>query len=119
MTQYEIPTADSGSTSTSAPSCALAARTRRCISVGPTQINAQVPFEVRPGDSVPVAINVGGLLTTPQNYLIAPVQPAIFSVNQSGSGQGAILDAQFQLVDVGNPAAVGEVVQIFATPGWG
>ena len=39
---------------------------------GTGQINAQVPFEVSVGDSVPVAISVGGLLTAPQNYLIAP-----------------------------------------------
>ena len=55
--------------------------------VGPGQINAQMPFEVSPGDSVPVAVSVGGLLTAPQNYLIAPVQPGIFDL---GGGQGAV-----------------------------
>ena len=54
------------------------------------QINAQVPFGVSTGDSVPVAVSVGDLLTAPQNYLIAPTQPGIFGL---GGGQGAVLIA--------------------------
>ena len=78
---------------------------------GPGQINAQVPFEVNTGDSVPVATSVGGLLTAPQNYLIAPVQPGIFIAGENA----AILDASFQLVTAQNPAHPGDTIQIFAT----
>ena len=89
--------------------------------VGPEQINAQMPFEVSPGDSVPVAISVGGLLTAPQNYLIAPTQPGIFDV---GGGQGAVLIANTDILvaPVGSipgrqtrPAEGGEFVSIFCT----
>ena len=92
--------------------------------VGPEQINAQMPFEVSPGDSVPVAIIVGGLLTAPQNYLIAPTQPSIFSTNQQGTGQGAVLIANTGIVvaPVGSipghetrPAESGEFLSIFCT----
>ena len=79
--------------------------------VSPGQINAQIPFEVSTGDSVPVAISVGGLLTAPQNYLIAPAQPGIFIAGDSA----AILDASFQLVTAQNPARPGDTIQIFAT----
>ena len=79
--------------------------------VGPGQINAQVPFEVSPGDSVPVATSVGGLLTAPQNYLIAPAQPGIFIAGDNA----AILDASFQLVTPQNPARPGDTLQIFCT----
>ena len=79
--------------------------------VSPGQINAQIPFEVSTGDSVPVAISVGGLLTAPQNYLIAPAQPGIFIAGDSA----AILDASFQLVTAQNPVRVGDTIQIFAT----
>ena len=81
--------------------------------VGPGQINAQVPFEVSPGDSVPVAVTVGGLLTAPQDYLIAPVQPGVFI--DAASGNAAILDASFQLVTAQNSARPGDTVQIFCT----
>ncbi len=79
--------------------------------VGPGQINAQVPFEVSHGDSVPVATSVGGLLTAPQNYLIAPAQPGIFIAGDSA----AILDASFLLVTAQNPVGPGDTIQIFCT----
>ena len=78
---------------------------------GTGQINAQVPFEVSLGDSVPVAISVGGLLTAPQNYLIASTQPGIFTAGDNA----AILDASFQLVTAENPVRPGDIIQIFAT----
>ena len=81
--------------------------------VGPDQINAQVPFDLRPGDSVSVAISVGGLLTAPQNYLIAPAQPGIFF--DFASGNAAILDGQSQPVTPQNPARLGDTLQIFCT----
>ncbi len=79
--------------------------------VGPGQINAQVPLEVSTGDSVPVAVSVGGLLTAPQNYLIAPAQPGIFIAGDNA----AILDVSFQLVTPQNPVRPGDIIQIFAT----
>ena len=88
---------------------------------GPGQVNAQMPFKVNPGDSVPVAVSVGGLLTVPQNYLIAPVQPGIFDL---GGGQGAVLIANtaIRVAPVGSipghetrPAKSGEFISIFCS----
>ncbi len=89
--------------------------------VGPEQINAQMLFQMSPGDSVPVAVSAGGLLTAPQNYLIAPTQPGIFNV---GGGQGAVLIANTDILvaPVGSipgrqtrPAEGGEFISIFCT----
>lgn len=74
------------------------------------QINAQVPFESRPGDTVSIVVNAGGRLTTPQNYQIAAAQPGIF-VDSNGA---AVLDNQFRRVTVANPARLGRIIQIFA-----
>jgi uncharacterized protein (TIGR03437 family) len=42
--------------------------------------------------------------------------PGIFSVNGQGTGQGAILDASYRLVDSSNPAKAGStVIQIYCT----
>ena len=79
--------------------------------VGPGQINAQVPYEVSTGDSVPVATSVDGLLTAPQNYSIAPAQPGIFISGENA----AILNASFQLVTSQNPVRAGDTIQIFCT----
>ena len=75
------------------------------------QINAQIPFEVQTGDTVPIVINNGGLLTAPQLYQIAPAQPGIFKAQTNA----AILDEQFQLVTSQNPARIGSVIQIFGS----
>ena len=81
--------------------------------VGPGQVNAQVPSDVEPGDSVSVAVDVGDRLTDVQNYLIAPVQPGIFF--DFASGNAAILDASFRLVTEENPARIGDTLQIYCT----
>ena len=85
------------------------------------QINAQIPFELaatsrphvvvqtRRDGSGPEAVTVPGTIT------LAEARPGIFSTNQQGTGQGAILDAQGQLVDSAAPAAAGEIIQVFCT----
>jgi uncharacterized protein (TIGR03437 family) len=78
--------------------------------VSPGQINAQLPFEAVPGQSVVIVVNVNGRLTTPQLYQISPAQPGIFI----GSNGAAVLDEAFQPVTPQNPARIGRVIQVFA-----
>jgi uncharacterized protein (TIGR03437 family) len=79
--------------------------------VGPAQINAQVPFSARIGDSVSIVVNSGGRLSAPQTYLIAPAAPGIFQ----GGGFAVALDGLNRLVTLQNPARIGGIIQIFAT----
>ena len=44
---------------------------------------------------------------------LAASAPGIFSLTQNGLGDGAILHANFAVVNESNPASVGEVIQIF------
>jgi uncharacterized protein (TIGR03437 family) len=48
---------------------------------------------------------------------VAAAAPAIFALNSSGSGPGAILNQDYTVNSVSNPAGVGSVVQVFATGG--
>ena len=79
------------------------------------QINAIVPFEVAGQSTVAVAItntNGGSLsLALP----VSAANPSIFSANSSGSGQGAIVNADLTKNSAANPAARGSVVEIYAT----
>jgi minor extracellular serine protease Vpr len=51
-----------------------------------------------------------------QTVNIAAYSPDIFATNAAGSGQGAILDTAFRLVDATNPATAGSsAVQIYCT----
>jgi uncharacterized protein (TIGR03437 family) len=83
--------------------------------VSPTQINAIVPYGIRTGVSQPVIVQRGRTQTAPDSVLVAAAQPAVFTVNQKGDGQGAITDAGYRLVNAGNPTKAGDTVIIFCT----
>jgi len=74
------------------------------------QINAVVPFEVAGQTSVQMAIS--GFSTT---LPVVAANPSIFSANASGTGQGAILNADLSKNSASNPAARGSQVVLFAT----
>ena len=85
------------------------------------QINAQIPFELAPNSRPHVVVQTRRdgsgpeAVTVPQTITIAEARPGIFTTNQQGTGQGAILDAQGRLVDSAAPAAAGEIIQVFCT----
>jgi uncharacterized protein (TIGR03437 family) len=79
------------------------------------QINFQVPWELAGQSQTTLAVVVNGQAGTAQALSLAPFAPAIFSVNDQGTGQGAILDLSNRLVDSTNPAAAGDWVSIYCT----
>ena len=85
--------------------------------VSGTQINAQVPFELMTGaGSVTVQVKRGSETSTAQTIGTAAVSPGIFTLNQEGTGPGAILHAEdFQPVNDSAPAQPGEFLAIFCT----
>jgi len=61
--------------------------------VSPGQVNAQVPFELAPGSAMAEVTSPAGVTT----WIPTTVQtagPGIFTLNASGSGDAALLDAQ-------------------------
>ncbi len=85
--------------------------------VSATQINAQVPFEVTTGaGTVAVQVRRGSATSESRAIPIAAQSPGIFTLNQQGTGTGAILHADtFQLVSDASPARPGEFLAIFCT----
>jgi uncharacterized protein (TIGR03437 family) len=79
------------------------------------QINAQIPYELPVNSRPQVVLSQNGALTVPETIVVAPAAPGIFTINQQGTGQGAILNVRNVLVDASAPAAAGDVVQVFAT----
>ena len=85
------------------------------------QINAQLPFDLEPNSRPSVMLKTrrqGATQDTyavPETITVTTVQPTIFTTNQQGTGQGAILDKNNKLVDASAPAQVGDVVQVFCT----
>lgn len=81
------------------------------------QINAQLPFELLASASArpQVVVKNAAAVSAPEAITITIAQPGIFTLNQAGSGQGAILNPQGRLVDGSAPAAAGDVVVVYCT----
>ena len=79
------------------------------------QVNAQVPYELAGVGAASLVVRGRGAAGAPATVTIAPAQPGIFTVSQTGTGQGVVLDAAGRLVDANNPARPGDVVVIYAT----
>jgi len=86
------------------------------IYVSATQINAIVPYSVASNASVNITVNSDNALT-PNSFTaaVADTAPGIFSANQSGNGQGAILNSNLSANTANNPAPKGSVISIYVT----
>jgi uncharacterized protein (TIGR03437 family) len=81
--------------------------------VSPSQINAQVPAELA-GRTISAVQVVTNGVAAPAPILLAPTGPGIFTVNQSGSGRGAVLHASTHaLVTPESPARRGEILEVY------
>ena len=85
------------------------------IFVAGGQINAIVPYEVAGQTSVPVVVQNNGTSSATFTVPVTAVAPDIFALNDSGSGQGAILNFDASVNGTGNPAAPGSIISIYAT----
>jgi uncharacterized protein (TIGR03437 family) len=83
-----------------------------------SQQNIQIPWDAV--GQVTLTATVGGLVSAGQAITIVPFSPGIFSLNQGGSGQGAVeIAATGQLAaplaDAGVPVKPGQYIAIYAT----
>jgi len=77
------------------------------------QINALVPYEIT-GPTATVVVN-NGSSSNPVQVAVAATAPGVYSLDQSGFGPGAILHADYSLVDSSSPAKAGETVLVYLT----
>jgi uncharacterized protein (TIGR03437 family) len=80
-----------------------------------TQVNAIVPYEMASFTSANATVQFSGSTSANFQVQIAATQPAIFSLSQGGSGQGAILNQDNSVNGSTNPAPAGTVIQIYGT----
>ncbi len=80
------------------------------------QVNFQVPWELSGQTQTILAGALNGTTGAAQTVSLAQFAPAIFSTNGQGTGQGAILDSSYRLVDSTHPAAAGSTfISIYCT----
>ncbi len=61
--------------------------------VSPLQANLQIPWEVAGQSQAALTVTAGGVASGAVNVNLAAASPGIFTIDQSGRGQGAILNA--------------------------
>jgi len=80
------------------------------------QVNAVVPYAVAGEPTTQIQVEYLGVLSPPVSLPVAATSPAVFTLNSTGTGAGAILNAADESVNsTANPAARGDWVSIFAT----
>jgi uncharacterized protein (TIGR03437 family) len=80
------------------------------------QVNAQVPYDIPVDVPTQLIVQSGDTQSVPEPVGVAPAQPAIFTVNQSGQGQGVIVNGLTNVVaDKSAPVTAGDTVVIYCT----
>jgi uncharacterized protein (TIGR03437 family) len=78
--------------------------------VSPTQVNAELPFELLPGHEYQLLVNANGGYTTPQPLQFAPVAPGVASFPD---GHVIAQHGNYSLVSSTSPAKPGEALVIY------
>jgi uncharacterized protein (TIGR03437 family) len=76
-----------------------------------------VPYSVSGQASSTIQYVYQGAHSNPVTVPVVATAPALFSIDSSGKGPGAILDLGFQLNSSTNPAKAGDIVSLFGTGG--
>ena len=80
-----------------------------------TMVSAIVPYTISGRFSTRLQVEFQGTASPGLDIAVAAAAPGIFTMNQSGSGQGAILNQDYSVNSAGNRAPKGSVVMIFGT----
>ncbi len=80
------------------------------------QINAQVPYALPVNVPIELIVHRGSAISVPQIVSVAPAQPAVFTKDQSGTGQGVIVNGVTnQFADSNAPVTAGDTIVIYCT----
>jgi len=85
------------------------------LSASGCQINAVVPFEAPVGQSTLVTVQFAEQVIGPVKLPVVAAAPGLFTITESGTGQGAILNQDNSVNSASNPAARGSIVAIYLT----
>jgi uncharacterized protein (TIGR03437 family) len=81
-----------------------------------TQTSVMVPYGVNGRPTTNLVVEFSGVQSTPLAYNVVAASPGIYTLNQQGTGPGAIINQDGITVNSPNtPAAVGSVVSVYMT----
>ena len=80
-----------------------------------SQINLIVPYEVNGKSATQMQVNRGGETIATLSLLVSSAEPAVFTLDSSGIGSGAVLNQDTTINTPSNPANKGSIISVFAT----
>ena len=81
-----------------------------------TQVSAIVPFAVQPG-AAHVTVEYLGVPSTPITMNVLAATPGIFTISQTGTGQGAVQNQDYSINGPGNAETAGRYLTVYWTGG--
>jgi uncharacterized protein (TIGR03437 family) len=85
------------------------------VYVSSTQINAIVPYELSGNKGPFVEVTFAGQKSNEPSLQLTTSAPGLFTINGTGSGPGAILNADGSVNTQTNPATAGSIIVIYMT----
>jgi uncharacterized protein (TIGR03437 family) len=110
-----VPSAGPSSTTLAATRVLFDGVPAPLLYAGPNQINGVIPYAVAGSTSTDMRILDGDRLLSDLMMPVVAASPAIFTLDASGVGQGAILNQDSTLNSPSNPATKGTIIVLFAT----
>jgi uncharacterized protein (TIGR03437 family) len=80
-----------------------------------TQVSVMVPYEIAGKTSTSMVVSYNGASSAPLAVNVVSAAPGIYTLNQSGTGQGAILNQNGTVNGTQNPEVAGDIIQIYLT----
>jgi len=78
------------------------------------QIAVVVPYEIAGQSTVSVVVSYLGLQTAPVQFNVVPATPGMFTLNQSGQGDAAIIRySDGSVISKSNPESVGDLLELY------
>ncbi len=82
--------------------------------VSPGQLDVLVPYGVT-GSTAAIVVTSNGSPSNTVTVPLANTSPGIFTLDSSGSNDGAILHADYSIITVASPAKKGDIVSMYLT----
>jgi hypothetical protein len=80
-----------------------------------TQINFVTPASLGSVGSASVQVVCNGVTSQPDALALSPVNPAIFTLTENGTGQGAVLNLNYSVNGTLSPASLGGYIFVYVT----
>lgn len=83
---------------------------------GATQIDAIIPQGLTPNASYPLVVTMGTVQSAPIPLKVVELQPGIYTINETGSGEGIVAEAFTGILNsAANPAHASDYLVVYCT----